>query len=101
MSYTNYLYIPGPTKRSGEGESPAAGERIYMKRLEEAGTTDPRNFPYDVGSKDVTTWSEVDIGKIFALVLSTKEHGTGIAKVAWTDIRSSLILIPLSAITWS
>ena len=46
-----------------------------MKRLEEAGTTDPRNFPDDAWSKDVTTWPEVDLGKIFAFVLSTKEHG--------------------------
>ena len=44
-------------------------------RLDEAWTTDHRNCSDELWSTDITSWPEVDLGKIFAFILSTKEHG--------------------------
>lgn len=48
----------------------------YVERLKEFGLSDPQKIPIDMRIDDIKAWPKINLGNIFAYILSTRDFDT-------------------------
>lgn len=48
----------------------------YVERLKEFGLVDPQKIPIDIRIDDIKAWPKINLGNIFAYILSTRDFDT-------------------------